>query len=143
MGIWDRTAGGARGRRGTLPHVRRLGLLLLAIALMSGADLLCTLAYMSTIGLIEANPLARLMISIGDIRQLVIFKVFTTLLCCGALFLARSHPLSEKVAWICAAMLLALMLHWTAFNSSVSGLTNEITVLALHGGHEWWIPAAR
>lgn len=135
--------GGGGGGVVGASHSRRLGLLIVAIAMMSGADLLCTLAYMSTIGLIEANPFARFMVSVGDIPQLVMFKAFTTLLSCGALYLARRHPLSEKVAWLCAAMLLALMLHWTAFNRSVSGLTNEITVLSLHGGHEWWVPPSR
>lgn len=107
--------------------------------LMSAADLLCTLIYMTSVGMIEVNPLARLMISLGDGRQLIIFKLFTTALCCGALYLARRHPLSERVAWICAGGLLALMLHWTAYNSTVSDLTNEITILALNGGHEWWV----
>ncbi len=120
-------------------HARRLMLALVAIALMSLADLICTLIYMSSVGLIELNPLARFMVSVGDTRQLVIFKLFTMTLSCGALYFARRHPLSERVAWICAAGLFVLMLHWTAFNSSVSDLTNEITTLALYGGHEWWV----
>lgn len=126
------------GPQGQTPHARRLMLVLLAIALMSLADLVCTLIYMSSVGLLELNPLARLMVSIGDAQQLVIFKLFTMTLSCGALYFARRHPISERVAWICAAGLFALMLHWTSFNSSVSGLTNEITILALQGGHDWW-----
>lgn len=119
-------------------HARRLMLVLLAIAMMSIADLVCTLIYMSSVGLMELNPVARFMVSVGDARQLIIFKLFTMTLSCGALYFARRHPISERVAWICAAGLLGLMLHWTSFNSSVSGLTNEITILALQGGHEWW-----
>lgn len=128
----------APGTEALTPHARRLMLVLLAITLMSLADLICTLIYMSGIGLLEVNPLARLMVSIGDAQQLIIFKLFTMTLACGALYFARRHPISERVAWMCAAGLFALMLHWTAFNSSVSDLTNEITILALNGGHEWW-----
>lgn len=126
------------GSQGQSPHARRLMLVLLAIALMSMVDLICTLIYMSSVGLLELNPLARFMVSVGDAQQLIIFKLFTMTLSCGALYFARRHPISERVAWVCAAGLFALMLHWTSFNSSVSGLTNEITILALQGGHEWW-----
>lgn len=120
-------------------HARRLMLLIFAIMLMSAADLFCTMTYMSSVGMLEVNPIARFMVSVGSAQQLVLFKLFTIALSCGALYLARRNPLSERVAWLCAAGLLALMLHWTAYNSSVSELTNEITTLALHGGHDWWI----
>lgn len=125
-------------RAAQTPHARRLVLVLLAIAMMSMADLVCTLIYMSSVGLLELNPLARFMVSVGDARQLIIFKLFTMTLSCGALYFARRHPISERVAWMCALGLFALMMHWMSFNSSVSDLTNEITILALHGGHDWW-----
>ena len=113
---------------------RRLGLLMVALVLMGVADLLCTLTYMRMSGMLEANPIARLMIDIGGERQLVLFKLFTMALCCGALYLARRHAVAERCAWFCAAIMLALTFHWVTFNRSVPEYTNEMVTLALNDG---------
>lgn len=113
---------------------RRVAWLALAIAMMGLADLLCTLTYVTTSGMLEVNPLARLMLAIGEVRQLVLFKLLTIMLSCGMLYLARRHRQSEVCAWVGCALLLALMLHWVNFNRSVSMYTNDMAVLALSGG---------
>lgn len=118
-------------------RMRRLGLAMIALTLMGLADLYCTLAYMTTSGMIELNPVARAMVSIGDAPQLILFKIFTMTLSCGALFLARDHRRAEPAAWVCTAVMLVLTLHWTSFNKSAPGFTNEFSILAMsHGEYE-------
>lgn len=113
---------------------RRLALLMLAIVLMSVVDLLCTIIYMRTSGMVEMNPLARLMIAVGDLQQLVFFKLGTMVVCCGSLYLARRHARAEGAAWICTSVLLLLTVHWINYNQHVSGFTNDLAVLALSEG---------
>jgi len=109
---------------------RRIVLLIVAMIMMGLADLACSLTYMQSVGMIELNPLARHMASVGQTRQLVLFKLFTMALSCGALFLVRRHAIAEKAAWLCSAGLLALMIHWTIFNRDVASNTNELTLMA-------------
>lgn len=115
-------------------RMRRIMWLLLAIALMGIADLLCTLTYMRTSGMIEVNPIARLMLEIGSIGQLVMFKMLTLVLCGGMIYFARHHRKAEVCAWFCAALMLILTIHWINYNRSVSAFTNDMAVLALSGG---------
>ncbi|MDX2114156.1 MAG: DUF5658 family protein [Planctomycetota bacterium] len=110
---------------------RRITLLIVAMLLMGALDLACTLTYMRTSGMIELNPLARLMIAVGDERQLILFKLLMMMLSAGALYFARWHRRAEVCAWMCAAGLLALVLHWTNYNRSISQYTNDVAVLAL------------
>lgn len=113
---------------------RRLLLLVLAIVLMSLADLSCTLTYMRTTGMIELNPLARQMVAIGQAQQLIMFKLFTTVLSCGALYLARRNPKAELCAWLCTGMMVWLMIHWVMFNQNVHAFTDDLATLALTDG---------
>lgn len=113
---------------------RRIGWLMLAMTLMGIADLLCTLTYMRTSGMLEANPVARFVLSTGDAAQLIMFKALTILLTCGTLYLARRHRQAELSAWVCTTMMLVLTLHWINYNRSVSAFTNDMAVLAMSGG---------
>lgn len=115
---------------------RRVTLLLVAICMMGVADLLCTLTYMHTIGMVEANPIALHMIEINGTQQLVLFKLFTMLLSCSALYVSRHTRRSELCTWLCVGILLALMAHWVRYNSRIGTLTNEIAVIALSSQHE-------
>lgn len=115
-------------------RARRITWLILAMTLMGLADLLCTLTYMRTSGMLEANPIARLMLDIGSARQLVLFKTLMMLLSAGTLYLARRHRVAETCAWACTLMMLALTLHWLHFNRSISAFTNDMAVLAMSDG---------
>jgi uncharacterized membrane protein YhaH (DUF805 family) len=104
------------------------------MVLMGVFDLLCTLTYMRTSGMLEANPLAREMIEIGGMRQLVLFKSLTILLSCGAIYLVRRTRQAEVSAWLCTAMMVALTIHWVNYNREVSEFTRDMAVLAMSGG---------
>lgn len=122
---------------------RRCVLLVSAILIMGAADLLLTLTYARTVGMIEVNPLARLMIALGGAHQLVMFKVFCTALSAGVLFLCRRAPVAERASWVCAAAMLALTAHWVNYNATVSSFTNDIALLAANDGAcDLWITLA-
>lgn len=114
----------------SLAQGRRVGLLLLAILLMGIADLVITLTYMRSVGMIELNPIARHMVESGSDVNLILYKFFTMGLSCGLLYLLRWHPRAEHGAWVCAAVLLVLTLHWVRYNRDVVSYTNEIHTIA-------------
>ncbi|MEO1130731.1 MAG: DUF5658 family protein, partial [Planctomycetota bacterium] len=113
-----------------LAAARRVQLVIVAVLLMGFADLACTVIYMTHIGLLEANPLARFMIELGGLRQLVLFKLATMVVSSGCLYLARFHRTAEPMAWTCAAILLLLTIHWVNYNERIPSLTREINIIA-------------
>lgn len=115
---------------------RRLMLLLTAMFLMGMGDLLCTLAYMRSVGLPEMNPIARWIAANGTSQSLVLYKLLTISVSCGALYLARRHRRAEVCGWACAAILFALTLHWISFNRSVSEQPSWLTLVALDANRQ-------
>ncbi|MBN8643835.1 MAG: hypothetical protein J0L61_01170 [Planctomycetes bacterium] len=109
---------------------RRVMLLISAIVLMGLADLACTLIYMTTVGLPEANPIARWLAEFGSSRAVVAFKLLTMGLCCLCLYMGRTERRMEMCAWACTAILLTLSFHWIGFNRSITEHTNLIAYLA-------------
>lgn len=109
---------------------RRVSLLILAILMMSLADLICTITYMRAVGMVELNPIARYLTAAGDGAPLVAFKSFTMVLSAWLLFVCRRHRRAEVCAWLGASILLVLTGHWVHYNSTVQGITREIVVIA-------------
>lgn len=109
---------------------RRVVLLILAIGLMGFADLVITLTYMRSVGMIEVNPIARFMLDVGSVEQLVLYKLFTMGLSCGVLYILRRHPRAEHGAWVCVVLLFALSIHWVRYNNSIVDYANEIHVIS-------------
>lgn len=122
---------------------RRVVLLIIAIVLMGLADLLLTLTYMRGVGMIEANPIARYMLSIGRERQLILYKLASLGLCCGTLYLIRRHRKAEVCAWVCSAIMVVLSIHWTRYNVAMESLRHEMAEIALQGGSgDPWVTLA-
>lgn len=119
-------------------RARRISILIVAMVMMGIADLMCTLTYMRTSGMLEANPLARFVLASGAADgaagQLVMFKALTIVLSCGTLYITRRHRQAELSAWACTAMMLVLTTHWINYNRSVSAFTNDMAVLAMSEG---------
>lgn len=99
---------------------------------MNAADLICTTSYLTSVGMVEANPIARLMIEIGGIRQLVMFKIFTMVLSCGCIFLIRQRRGAEFAAWLCTGVLFALMLHWHQYNELMGTIGPQLSAMHAH-----------
>lgn len=98
---------------------RRVTLAVIAAAVLGLVDLAFTLTFMRSIGMFEANPVARAMIDLGGASQLINFKLFTIVLSGGVLYLLRRHPSAELCAWICLAGLVALSIHWTIYTQAL------------------------
>jgi len=124
---------GLRSRRLDCPlvrsRVRRINLVLLAVVLMGLADLAYTLTYMRGSGMIEANPIARAMVEIGSARQLVLYKLLTLVICCGAIYSCRKTKQAERGAWICCGVMLMLTFHWVNYNATMAELTTEFAIM--------------
>ena len=119
-------------RRAERCHLRMM-IVLAATTIMGLCDLYFTVTYMTTVGMVEINPLARLIVSLGNIPALVIFKIILMALSAAMLYIARGHRAAEPIAWTCAIILLGLMIHWANYNRDVVDLTNEMAVLAMDG----------
>lgn len=108
--------------------------------MMGVVDLLLTLTYARGVGMLELNPLARLMLEVGGAPLLIAFKFVCTGLCAGVLFLHRRTAQAEVGCWTCAAAMLLLMAHWVNYNATVSAFSNDLAVLALsEGACDLWI----
>jgi len=126
--------------RRTAARQRRIVLLLIATLIMGVFDLIYTMTYMQSVGMVEVNPLARWMIELGGPNQLILFKAATMWLSAGTLFLCRRHPVAELWTWACCVVMLALMAHWVAYNHAVVGMTHEIVVLATSAeAPDFWV----
>lgn len=135
----DRELSPISGFRATLRasrHIRVVALIAAVIA-MSMGDLYMTMAYLRTVGMDEANPLARLVISYGCPGALAAWKVLTLTLGMFILFRLRRTRGGELGAWCCFSMLLALTLHWADYNRDVTDLTPEVAALASSGDPAW------
>jgi len=107
----------------------RVVILLFAVMAMSIADLIMTLTYATSVGMVELNPLARAMMS-GSTRELVVWKLATVLLGTGILFFIRRTRGGEFGAWVCALVLGALTCHWINYNREASLLTRELHIVS-------------
>lgn len=96
-------------------RARRVTLLVVVTAALGLLDLAFTLTYASSVGMIELNPLARMMIALGGVSELVRFKLFTIALSGGTLYLIRRRKGAELCAWLSLIVLVLLSLHWARY----------------------------
>jgi len=127
----------ARRRRG-----RRVVFLLLAILVLSLADLAATIVNLTSIGMDEANPLARaIVLGFGSTWALVAYKLLTLSVCLGLLYRLRWHRQSEAAAWFGVLILCALTVHWGRYSAVAH---QPDVVAAQHQGvvSEYWLTLA-
>jgi len=105
----------------------RILILLLTLVALSGLDLAFTLTYMLSVGMFEANPLARTLASGGDPWMLALWKIGTTTLAAWILFSHRKHWQAEVGAWICTGILVMLTVHWMHYIAHVDQFTTALS----------------
>ena len=104
-------------------RVRRVGLLLAGIVVISAADLLQALAHLSGPGLLEANPVAALVIgSTGSALAISAYKTLTVGICVGLLYRLRRRAFTEVAAWFAIAILAVMSWQWYEYNQLVRTL---------------------
>jgi hypothetical protein len=115
-------------RRGHRPL--RVAALVLLIASMSTADLYLTLTHLNGVGMAEANPIARWVISFNCGWVLAAFKVGLVGFTYATLLLYRRRLSTELAAWLCAGIMVWLTLQWKAYGEALPALTPAIHNLA-------------
>jgi len=94
-------------------------ILLSAVLLLSIGDLIMTLTYLTSVGMAEGNPIARLVMSYRSPWYLVVWKAASLTSACGILFIHRHRRAAEIGAWICALVLVWLTFRWSAYIGEV------------------------
>lgn len=115
----------------------RVSALIIAIVLVSLADLALTLTFLTSVGMAEANPLARAVIGTGSVAAVVGFKLVLSAVAVGILWLARRSHAGEMGAWAGALIMGWLLIRWDAYISQ-----SHVFTVALQGNthvedHRW------
>lgn len=112
----------------TSPQCRglRVTLLLAATFIMGVADLALTLTYVTSMGMVELNPLARFIMEHGSVQAVALFKFGAMTVNGGILFIFRQRRIAEIAAWICFIVMVALSLKWSMYASHMSHFASEI-----------------
>ncbi len=112
----------------------------MGIVVLSLGDLVITVTCLKTTGMIEANPVADLLIrKTGSVTVLTAYKALTVAICVGLLFRLRRHVEGEAAAW-CAIMILAFVsLHWYHYTSELEGMTNLLLAGQGAAGDGWLV----
>lgn len=90
--------------------------LLLGIVLLSVADLALTLTYLTSVGLIEGNPIAAWLIhTTRSPWALALYKGLTVAICVSLLYRMRHRREGELAAWCSVLILVALSIWWNRY----------------------------
>ena len=116
---------------------RRVILLIVGIVLLSLGDLLITITYLQSTGMLEANPIAGLIIRVtGSVSILAAYKALTVGICVGLLYRLRRLVEGEIAAW-CAVSILAFMsLQWYHYARQFDATDLELARSTVFG-EEW------
>ncbi|CAN5818780.1 hypothetical protein BH11PLA1_BH11PLA1_23020 [soil metagenome] len=93
----------------------RVLILISLVLLMCLVDLLVTLNYVTSVGMAEANPLARWVMSFNCPWLLAGWKLLLMFANAVFLFIARRRLTGELGAWACFAIMLWLMARWQTY----------------------------
>lgn len=108
-------------------RARRVGILLLITLTLSLFDLVLTLSYARSIGLIELNPIAAWIMRQGPSHALIAWKLGSVGLACCIIYAIRHRREGEGAAWVSVLVLAALTVHWLNFGNEVHTLTAMIS----------------
>jgi hypothetical protein len=111
-------------------RAQRVTILLFATCLMCLADLALTLTFVTSIGMVEANPLARSVMEHGSPSLVVLWKLTTMAVGLGILFWARRSKGAELGTWICFLVMAALSFHWFSFTGEVTQPDSDYAQIA-------------
>lgn len=103
----------------------RVAILLVACALFSLADLEMTLLYATTGGMVEVNPIARLIMASNQPLAVIAFKVATACFGLVVLYKLRHLRYAEYGAWVCFFALAWLSARWFTYASEVEQFDHE------------------
>jgi hypothetical protein len=95
----------------------RVKWLLVGIVMLSVADLVLTISYLTTVGMSEGNPIAVwLLQTTNSVWALAMYKAITVTICVSLLYLTRFQRQSELAAWCAMLILVALSIWWNQYS---------------------------
>ena len=115
----------------------RVVFLLLGIAAMSVGDLILTLTYATSIGMVELNPLARLLMQHATTSYIVTFKLLSVSIACGLLFFTRRARVCELATWAAFFGLFWLTMRWVQYNDAMQHITSDVHLLVNSEPRNW------
>lgn len=127
----------------------RVTALVALIVVLSLADLHLTLTFLTSGGMLESNPLARLVMSYDCAGLLTLWKCASVGLTSWILFRARRNRSAEIAAWIGVGVLLWLMVRWAGYIETADALAqaaanlDEAYLAAATDGRWVSLPARR
>ena len=128
----------ALGRR-TLVRTRqaRVCWLIFAIAVLSIADLHMTLVHLTSIGMSEGNPIARLVMSTNSPAALIAWKMTSVGAACLAFYAGRKKLVGEVAAWFCCAVLVWLTLRWGQYSTELASVCPQLHYMHSVDAGQW------
>jgi hypothetical protein len=119
----------------------RVGVLVGVILALSLADLALTLVYVTEIGLIEDNPLAREVLRAGGPGLLVVAKLGSVGFTTGVLFWARRRGIAELAALFGALVMGWVTARWIGYIETSAQLTATMEEWEHHSQGAWMTTA--
>jgi hypothetical protein len=125
--------------RRTLVKTRaaRVCWLIFAIAVLSIADLHMTLVHLTSIGMSEGNPIARLVMSTNSPGMLIAWKMTSVGAACLAFYAGRKKLVGEVAAWFCCAVLVWLTLRWGEYSTELASVFPQVHLLHSADTAQW------
>lgn len=117
----------------------RVTVLLGIVVVLSLADLYMTLMHLTTIGMLEANPLARWLMRNFSPAAMIVWKLLTVCIACSILASIRTKRIGELAAWLCVAVLIWLMARWNIYAESLASLSAEQLQFVTESDSPMWV----
>ena len=112
----------------------RVKWLLFGIVVLSLADLVLTLSYLTSVGLSEGNPIAVwLLQATNSIWALAMYKAITVTVCVSLLYRTRFKREGELAAWCAMLILIALSIWWNQYSRYQPNLPIGIDHIVMDG----------
>jgi hypothetical protein len=111
--------------------------LLCVVVLLSLGDLYMTLTHLRGIGMLESNPVARVIMSYNSSAVVISWKCATVLLAVVILFFYRRTRQAEVGAWAATILLGLLTVHWARYNDEVAMIDPDDAARAAQADPRW------
>jgi hypothetical protein len=118
-------------------RAQRVTILLIATCLMCLGDLALTMTYVTSMGMVESNPIARAVMTGHSPQFVIAWKLATMALGLGILFWARRTRGAEIAAWLCFLVMVGLCVHWLLFAMAVSDLPLQYAEFSAADDPRW------
>jgi len=111
--------------------------LLSTILVLSVSDLMLTVTHAATLGMAEANPLARAIIATGSTSTLALWKAGSLVPIAVLCLCYRKRAAAELCAWVGVIALSVVAVHWVLYAGHLEIITNGMVAVDHSHDHRW------